>query len=409
MAREFTRSEFHELVWSKPMTHLAKEFALSDVALHKICRKHEVPTPPLGWWAKQQAGKKVRRTPLPSAGAATIDRIVIAAPELRGETAVVAGAREAARVRASDRRTEVETSSDPIVEGTILALRAATPSDVGIVSIEGADVVTCEVAPSSFERVATILRRLGAAAAHQGFRLEAGDRRARFVGDGETIGLSIVEQVRRSKHVLTAAEQKLEDAWRRKSERRWNSNSWDEEFELRPSFPQWDHECTGRLGIELERVNVQVGQGPRATFRDARVQRLDTMADDIAVALAVLAAANREERERRAEAERLRLEAKRERERPLRERHVEERRREGLDGVLNEMAALDRFRMLVGRLRGIDEHAAEPRTLEFLRWAEGELARREAELVPEALERRFSEIRLFGEDDDHGFKSPYWY
>ena len=104
-----------------------------------------------------------------------------------------------------------------------------------------------------------------------------------------------------------------------------------------------------------------------------------------------------------------RLEAKRERERPLRERHVEERRREGLDGVLNEMAALDRFRTLVERLRGIDERAVEPRTLEFLRWAEGELARREAEFVPEALERRFSEIRLFGEDDDHGFKSPYWY
>lgn len=53
MARVFTREQFYELVWSKPMTHLAKEFAISDVALHKICRKHGIPKPPLGWWAKK--------------------------------------------------------------------------------------------------------------------------------------------------------------------------------------------------------------------------------------------------------------------------------------------------------------------------------------------------------------------
>lgn len=86
---------------------------------------------------------------------------------------------------------------------------------------------------------------------------------------------------------------------------------------------------------------------------------------------------------------------------------MEKRRREGLDGVLNEMPALDRFRTLLERLRRIDRGMAEPRTIEFLRWAEGELARREAELLPEALERRYSEIRLFGEGDDHGYKSPY--
>jgi hypothetical protein len=35
-ARVFTRQQFYDLVWSKPMTHLAKEFALSDVALHNL-------------------------------------------------------------------------------------------------------------------------------------------------------------------------------------------------------------------------------------------------------------------------------------------------------------------------------------------------------------------------------------
>ncbi|WP_257558217.1 hypothetical protein [Sphingobium sp. CFD-2] len=33
MSRTFTQQEFYDLVWSKPMTHLAKEFALSDLSL----------------------------------------------------------------------------------------------------------------------------------------------------------------------------------------------------------------------------------------------------------------------------------------------------------------------------------------------------------------------------------------
>ncbi len=49
MSQRFTREEFYDLVWTKPLTHLAKDFRLSDVALHKICRKHDIPNPPLGW------------------------------------------------------------------------------------------------------------------------------------------------------------------------------------------------------------------------------------------------------------------------------------------------------------------------------------------------------------------------
>ncbi|MEY3235804.1 MAG: hypothetical protein RL230_3075 [Pseudomonadota bacterium] len=78
MARVFTREEFYELVWSKPMTHLAKEFTISDVALHRICKKHDIPNPPLGWWAKKAAGKSVTQTPLPKANVAHLSRITIA-------------------------------------------------------------------------------------------------------------------------------------------------------------------------------------------------------------------------------------------------------------------------------------------------------------------------------------------
>src|SRR3546814_15889190 len=82
------------------MTHFAKEFGLSDVALHKICRKHDVPNPPLGWWAKHAAGLKVKRKPLPKLKSGISDTINIAGGELRNEAASIGQIRGEARLRA---------------------------------------------------------------------------------------------------------------------------------------------------------------------------------------------------------------------------------------------------------------------------------------------------------------------
>lgn len=102
MARSFTREEFYELVWSKPLTHLAKEFAISDVALHKICKKHGIPNPPLGWWAKKVSGKNVTQAPLPRAKIGAPDKITIANADFSRESSALASIREQARILASE-------------------------------------------------------------------------------------------------------------------------------------------------------------------------------------------------------------------------------------------------------------------------------------------------------------------
>ncbi len=61
-----TRNELYEKIWNTPTTKLAKDFGLSDVALGKICKKHLIPKPPLGYWAKLAHGKRVARPPLPN-------------------------------------------------------------------------------------------------------------------------------------------------------------------------------------------------------------------------------------------------------------------------------------------------------------------------------------------------------
>jgi len=59
-----SRDELYEQVWSTPMVRLAKEYGLSDVGLAKVCKKHNIPKPPVGYWAKVQAGRRISRPPL---------------------------------------------------------------------------------------------------------------------------------------------------------------------------------------------------------------------------------------------------------------------------------------------------------------------------------------------------------
>jgi hypothetical protein len=61
-----TREQLYELVWSKPMQHLAKDYGISDRAMAKLCARNQVPVPPRGYWAKKSSGHKVVRPPLPA-------------------------------------------------------------------------------------------------------------------------------------------------------------------------------------------------------------------------------------------------------------------------------------------------------------------------------------------------------
>ncbi len=59
-----TRKELYELVWSEPMTDLAKKYNISDVELRKLCKRKSIPLPPSGYWQKIRFGKKVPKEEL---------------------------------------------------------------------------------------------------------------------------------------------------------------------------------------------------------------------------------------------------------------------------------------------------------------------------------------------------------
>ncbi len=408
MARVFTRGEFYELVWSKPMTHLAREFAISDVALHKICRKHGIPNPPLGWWAKKAAGKKVKQTPLPEAKAGTSDKITIAGADLGRESSILATAREQARILASEGGDDQAAPPHPIIDRTIAKLGKEKPSDIGLVAVGGGGLIKCEVAPKSVDRLAVILPRIVRAASLQGFQLVGGEGAAHFKSETEVIGISISELVRREKHVLTDSERAKEEVWQRKRDLAARRNAWDAVFIDKPRFPEWDYHPTGQLSFEFEQVYVLRGMAPRRSFRDAKIQRLENMASEIGVGLAVLASAKAEQRLKRQEEQRRAEEERQRRERAARIKHIEDRRTAGLGAILTELDELDRLRRLIVMLTTEILAEPTPRLSTFLAWAKEHLANREARLSAQAIEHRFTAEQLFGDTDDHAFVPSRW-
>ncbi len=59
MTKSLTRKELYKLVWEKPISHIAKDYGISDRGLSKLCVKYEIPLPDIGHWAKIKAGHKL--------------------------------------------------------------------------------------------------------------------------------------------------------------------------------------------------------------------------------------------------------------------------------------------------------------------------------------------------------------
>jgi hypothetical protein len=61
-----SRQELYDRVWAEPVQRVAVGLGVSDVALAKACRRHQIPVPPRGYWRRKETGHKVRQTKLPA-------------------------------------------------------------------------------------------------------------------------------------------------------------------------------------------------------------------------------------------------------------------------------------------------------------------------------------------------------
>jgi hypothetical protein len=167
--KSLTRRELYDLVWSKPITKLAADFGISDVGLAKICDRYRVPSPPRGYWAKLEAGKKVKQAIFAEALDPHLNRIeikpgVLRIPESAREILKQARAASAERKAKSSSRPSAEapvfdpiTEVHPDIRRTATILRKAKPDTSGSVCAVGEGLCGVVIGAGSTERVVRIL------------------------------------------------------------------------------------------------------------------------------------------------------------------------------------------------------------------------------------------------------------
>ena len=142
MEKLLTRAELYEMVWARPATKVGADLGISGVALGKICRRHEVPVPERGHWAKLAAGKPVRTVRLPTVTDPRLEEIRILgsaierlpAPVLAARDQAVALEAQAAAADKPEHRSQAKAS--PYVDRLANKLRGARPQKDGFVHLE---------------------------------------------------------------------------------------------------------------------------------------------------------------------------------------------------------------------------------------------------------------------------------
>lgn len=409
-SRSFTRRQLYELVWSKPIATVAAELGLSDVAIAKICSRHRIPTPPRGYWAKLQAGKKAKQAPFaetddPEVALITITGNFIHLPETT--RAIL----EAAKAKRNEARaqgvpaTELSHAAKPTgelhqsIRSTAKILRKAKPDSNGAVRALGAGLCGVEVSAASVERVVAFLDQLALELDKQSTPLHPAGERMRVSIGLDSIDFTVKENKKREKHVPTAEDLVAEDRRQKKLQLRWDSpGSWGAESDnlFERAYPEFDVIYTGELVFQVEGY----GEGVRRRWADGKTQTLEGLLEDILVGLDVILSVRKAEREAREERQRQWDHLTKRRELARRRSKREEDRSAYLRGVLHTEAEIDRLRYWLDTIASRASADASGDFDRLVDWARVRLSDLEAAINPVQINQDLRAKKLFPTDDD---------
>lgn len=279
--RVFTREELYEKVWSEPVSTVAAELGKSGPVLYGFCRRHDVPTPPQGWWTRDKHGIAQVRAPLsPRENAAPI---VIAVGPGRASAEARAAAKAA---KAAVRPDPYPGYPHPEVTRLIARFRRGGRDWAGFVTKPRWGAPWLKVGRPSLSRLEAILGTLasqlkplgGAFATDQEgvvIRIKHGFVMLKF-----TEGTTMVPY-------RPAAADKLKLS-------RWKENPRRSRAD-KPHIAIRAHAPDGRLRLELQPVNARgfrrdAGGSARCVFEDSDACKLDKMLGEVASAIVALTA-----------------------------------------------------------------------------------------------------------------------
>ncbi len=319
-----TRQELYELIWSQPVVKVASRFGVSDVAVAKACRRHNIPIPGRGYWARIEAGQELKRPPLPEPANAS-QRIEFSGGKEKSELEIESILPEIAFERDPANQIVVpDELTDPhqLVRRTRTVMRTAKTDEHHLL-IPCEDALDVHVSKGQLDRALRIMDGLIKALEKRGRnvavvivkpKVEAN----RYYGgmappepparpftriniSGIAVSIGVTEHLKPVPHVMTADE-------KRNAARGYTYG-----------IPKHDFEPSGNLILS---VKDPTGLGVRSTWADGKAQRVENCLNKFIAGLYVIAEAEKKriqkhqqwEREwkeaeaRRLEQQRLRME-----------------------------------------------------------------------------------------------------
>lgn len=406
-AKDISRRELFDRVWSKPMTTNAAELGTTTWTLSALARRLGLPLPHAGHWMKREVGKAPPAPEYPTspdldgkcyAIAARRDRPPCS-PRPRGKSVipqkvdVVAAATsrdDEPIAHVQEAADEIEPGEHKKVASTRSALKKRCSGDR--MAVGGRGKFRLLVAPASGERACAVLDRLIAAVETRGWSLDGTEQGYAVVAEGETVGLMIEEKLGRVPHVITAAELKEKADYDRKcalADRGIGYRPWRP-----PAIPEHDYFPNGELVLKFD--HDYAAGGTRRTFSDGKRQQLENLIPSMIESLERWAAAVKARREERAQWEREWTEQERRRKDRERQVRVEGYRITFLQRQVDRKREIDGLSSLIAaweEAQDVDAKFAE--LLEF-----AQLYRKwlQARIAPAAIAKRIAELKLMDED-----------
>jgi hypothetical protein len=269
------------------MRTLANEFGISDVGLAKLCRRHQIPLPGRGYWARLQFGQKPQRIALAETMDSRLESVTIVPPAPKQKTTL------------TPEEAEQIPTIDVAVDGPVNHVFArriqrnitrANFDERGMLLAKSGAVVPIKASPTGLARALRIADALFPAMDRAGYKVDwpaPYNTGMKTIVLGEKLAFFISEATNRREHQPTS-----EERARQKKDTWW-----------RP--PQWDITPSGRLRFTLsssEYSNVS------QAWSDGKRRKLESCVGEIFCAYEKTANAIKQERADRAEAERRRIE-----------------------------------------------------------------------------------------------------
>ncbi len=250
-----TRRELYDLVWSKPITTLAKELNFDAYSLRKICKKHNVSLPKTGHWQKIKHNKEVSITPFQTDKGK--DSTIILYLNEKGQVSYNQPSKAKSKLK-----NEIENSDELSLKVPekltkphkyILATKAyhksvkiRNKSRDWSMQIDDTNVLSISVSENLFSRALRFMDTLIKVIEKRGYKITVSNRTTIVIKD-QSYNIRLTEKNRRVK--------------------RETNNSWDE----------FDLEATGNLCLKLDRSY------PIKEWSDTKTKSLEDKLSDILV------------------------------------------------------------------------------------------------------------------------------